>query len=102
VLRLGPALARVLGLWRAIKGPLLQQAWGTALTGWATLQAQPGPVRTADLDLALLAAMCGRPALVEAREPKLRDFLDTWRGILLALGIRAAGDGSTDAPQHAA
>ena len=102
VLRLGPALARVLGLRHAIKGPLLQQAWATALTGWATLQAQPGPIRTGDLDLALLAGMCGRAALIEPREPKVRDFLKTWCHSLPALGIRTAGEGSADAPPHAA
>jgi hypothetical protein len=85
--RLAPALARVLGFWRAIKAPLLQQAWATALGGWAAAQAAAEPVRTRRLDVALFAAMCARPALVEPEEAKVRDFLKSWAGVLPGLGI---------------
>lgn len=48
----------VLGLWRWLKGLLLQQAWPTALVGWAAVRAAEPCARTDDLDLALFTALC--------------------------------------------
>lgn len=89
--RIARALARVLGLWRWLRGPNLDDAWSTALTAWAQLQLAPSPVRTADLDLALLAGMCGKPAILGTDDPKLRDVAATWPALLTELGIAEAG-----------
>jgi hypothetical protein len=89
--RLGPALARVLGAWRWLKGPVLQQAWAAAITGWATAHAGgEAPVRTGELDVALFAAFCGRTAELDAGDVKTRDFAATWGSALSALGVRVA------------
>lgn len=89
--RLARGLARVLGTWRWLKGPALQQAWLAALVGWARARAQSQPVRTADPDHALLVALCGCPVLLEPDNVKTRDFAATWPRALQALGIAVAG-----------
>jgi hypothetical protein len=90
--RLGLALARVLGAWRWLKGPLLQQAWGAAITGWAAAHAGgTAPARTRELDVALFAALCGRTVELDAADVKTRDFAATWGPALSALGVRVAG-----------
>jgi hypothetical protein len=88
--RLAPALARLLGLAGVLRGDLLQQAWAMTLLGWSAARREPGPFRSGDLDTALFAAMCGRPALFEPGEPKTRDVARTWAGVLPALGVEVA------------
>ena len=88
--RLGLALARVMGTWRWLKGPLLQQAWFSALVGWAAARSQEGLVRTSDLELAMFAAMCGRDVELAALEGKQRDLVATWREVLTGHGIVTA------------
>ena len=85
--RLGLGLARVLGAWRWLKGPVLQQAWLAMLVGWATARSQQPPLRTTELDAALLAALCGCPAVLDPVDAKLQDFAATWPHALQALGI---------------
>jgi hypothetical protein len=82
VRRLGLALARVLGTWRWLNGPLLQKAWLTTLVGWASVQADDAPARTGDLDLALLAALRGRPVPFASNHAKDRDVAGTWPALL--------------------
>jgi hypothetical protein len=77
--RVGLGLSRVMGNWRWLKGPLLQQAWLTALVGWAAVRTGEPLLRTVRLDVALFAAMCGRPALLDAEEIKDRHLVATWR-----------------------
>jgi hypothetical protein len=90
--RLGPALARVLGAWRWLKGPLLRQAWAAAITGWAAAQAGgAAPVHTRELDVALFAALCGRRVELAAADVKTRDFAAIWGLALAALGVDLAG-----------
>jgi len=67
---------------RWLKGPLLQQAWLTALVGWAAVRTSEPLLRTVRLDVALFAAMCGRPALLDAEEIKDRHLVATWRTYL--------------------
>jgi hypothetical protein len=100
--RLGPA--RVLGAWRWLRGPLLQQAWAASITCWAAVHAGgTAPVRTRELDVALFAALCGRSAeLVEGMDVKTRDFAATWASALPALGVRVAyPDPTLPAPRAA-
>ena len=80
--RLGLALARVLGTWRWLKGPLLQQAWFSALVGWAAARSQEGLVRTGDLGAGDVRAMCGRGVELAAVDRKPRDLVATWREAL--------------------
>ena len=88
--RLGLALARVMGTWHWLRGPLLQQAWLTALVGWATARAHDDTVRTGDLELAIFAGLCGRPVELTSMAPKQRDLVATWRKELTAAGIATA------------
>lgn len=85
--RLGPALARVLGLAPALEGAFLQQAWAMALLGWAAARAEPEPLRTADLDAALFAGACGRAATLAPADGKGRDVAATWAFALSTLGV---------------
>lgn len=85
--RLGLGLARVLGAWRWLKGPVLQQAWLAMLVGWAVARSQQPPLRTTEPDAALLAALCGCPAVLDPVDSKLQDFAATWPHALQALGI---------------
>lgn len=85
--RLGLALARVMGTWRWLKGPLLQQAWFSGLVGWAAARSQAGMIRTDDPELAMFAAMCGRRVELTGLEPKQRDLVATWREVLDGHGI---------------
>ena len=87
VARLGLALARVLGTWRWLNGPLLQQAWLTALVGWSGLQADETPFCTDDLDLALFTALCGQPVQLSVSHANDRDVADTWRALLERAGV---------------
>lgn len=81
----------MLGAWRWLKGPLLQQAWAAAITGWAAAQAgRAAPVRTRELDVALFAALCGRRVELDAVDVKTRDFAATWGLALSALGVDLA------------
>lgn len=88
--RLGPALARVLGLPPVLRSTLLQQAWAMTLLGWAAARSAPEPLRTGDLDTALFAAMCGRVVHLEPDGAKVRDFAATWPGVLTTLGVTVA------------
>jgi Glycosyl transferase family 2 len=88
--RLGLALARVMGTWRWLRGPLLQQAWFSALVGWAALRAHEDVVRTHDPELAMFAGLCGRRVELAAIEAKHRDLAATWRGTMTALGVASA------------
>ncbi|MFL5333677.1 MAG: glycosyltransferase family 2 protein [Geminicoccaceae bacterium] len=85
--RVGLALSRVLGNWRWLKGPLLQQAWLTALVGWAAVRAGEPQPRTACLDIALFTALCGRPIPLDPEETKDRDLVATWRTYLEQHGM---------------
>lgn len=85
--RVGLTLARVLGLWRWLKGPLLQQAWLTALVGWAAVRAAEPRERTDELDLALFTALCGRKIVLAPDGGKVRDLVSTWRDRLALEGI---------------
>ncbi|HEX6014364.1 MAG TPA: hypothetical protein VFY87_21730, partial [Geminicoccaceae bacterium] len=92
--RLGLALARVLGAWRWLKGPLLQQAWVASITGWVAVHAGgTEPVRTRELDVALFAASCGRRVELDAADVKTRDFTATWGLALSTLGVGFARAG---------
>ena len=86
--RIGPTLARVLGIWRWLKGPLLQQAWLTALVGWAAVKASEPQQRTADVDIALFTALCGREILLAPDAIKARDLVSTWHDRLEQEGLR--------------
>ncbi|MEK0085617.1 glycosyltransferase family 2 protein [Benzoatithermus flavus] len=88
--RLGPALARVLGLSPVLRSTLLQQAWAMTLLGWAAARSASEPLRTGDLDTALFAAMCGRIVHLEPDDGKVRDFAATWPGVLTTLGVTVA------------
>lgn len=94
--RLALPLARVLGLWRAIKGPVLHHAWTTALIGWAAARGETSTLRTTQLDAALYAAMCGHPVMLQPCDAKTADFVRTWRPALTALGIGEAPDAASD------
>ena len=85
--RVGLTLARVLGLWRWLKGSLLQQAWLTALVGWAAVRAAEPRERTDELDLALFTALCGRKIVLAPDGGKMRDVVSTWRDRLALEGI---------------
>ena len=85
--RLGPALARVTGIARWLKGPLLQQAWCATLAGWAAARLGAEVIVTADPETAMLAAMCGRRVTLAPRDGKCRDLVATWRGALGQLGV---------------
>jgi hypothetical protein len=88
--RLGPALARVLGLGRLLEVALLQEAWASTLTGWAAARSEPGPVRTTNLDAALFAGLCGCRAVLEPDGGKVLDFATSWARVLPALGVAVA------------
>ena len=88
VRRVGLALARALGTWRWLNGPLLQKAWLTTLVGWASVQADDAPARTGDLDLALFAALCGRSVPLSAHGAKDRDVAGTWQALLERADLR--------------
>jgi len=87
VARLGLALARVLGTWRWLNGPLLQQAWLTALVGWSSIQADEEPLRSDDLDLALFTALCGQLIQLSVSHANDRGVADTWRALLERAGV---------------
>ncbi len=89
--RLAQGLARVLGIWRWLKGPVLQQAWLATLVGWARMRAQSQTLRTSDPDHALLAAMCSCQAQLDPASAKVRDFAATWSPGLQALGVDLVG-----------
>ena len=88
--RLGLALARVMGTWRWLSGSLLQQAWFSALVGWAAIRSREDVVRTGDPELAMFAAMCGRTVELVPGDAKQRDLVVTWRTALTELGIATA------------
>ena len=88
--RLGLALARVMGTWRWLRGPVLQQAWFSALVGWAAARSLDGPIRTGDLELAMFAGLCGRSVALAATDAKQRDLVATWREVLGGHGIAIA------------
>lgn len=89
--RLAQGLARVLGIWRWLKSPVLQQAWLAALVGWARVRVQTPPIRSGDPDYALLVALCGCPVHFAPGNAKFRDFATTWPGVLRALDITVTG-----------
>lgn len=85
--RLAQGLGRVLGLWRWIKGPVLERSWLATIVGWAWLHGRSAPLYTDDTGLALLAALCGAHVVLVPASPKTRDFAATWPATLEALGI---------------
>ena len=91
--RIGLTLARVLGIWRWLKGPLLQQAWLTALVGWAAVKASEPQQRTADVDIALFTALCGRDILLAPDAIKARDLVSTWHDRLEQEGLEEVEPG---------
>lgn len=89
--RLALPLARLLGFGRGLKGPVLSDAWASALIGWAALQRQGDPLVTSDPNLALFAAAADRSVALDRSAPKVRDLADTWPGVLSELGIERVG-----------
>lgn len=88
--RLAPALAGLLGVARALAGPVLQAGWAAALARWsASRDAAAGPLATPDVATALLAAAAGRPVRLDA-EGRTRDLARTWSRALAAAGVAVA------------
>lgn len=88
--RLGLALARVTGRSRWLKGPVLQQAWFSALVGWAVAHLRPGLVRTQDPELAMFVAICGGEVELVTEQAKARDLAATWKAVLAGHGVLIA------------
>jgi hypothetical protein len=85
--RVGLVLARVTGIWRWLKAPLLQQAWCATLALWAAARLGEDEIATDDPETAIFAAICGRRARLAPTEAKRRDLVATWRATLRDLGI---------------
>ena len=70
------------------EGTAAQQAWLTALVGWAAVKASEPQQRTADLDIALFTALCGREILLAPDAITARDLVSTWHDRLEQEGLR--------------
>ena len=85
--RLGLVLARVTGIARWLKAPLLQQAWCATLVLWAAARQEAEGIVTGEPGTAIFAAMCGRTVRLVPSDAKRRDLVATWRPALGELGI---------------
>ena len=89
VRRLGLVLARVTGISRWLRAPLLQQAWCASLVLWSAARQGTEEIVTGEPQTAIFAAMCGRPVRLLPGDAKQRDLVATWRPALGELGIAA-------------
>lgn len=88
VRRVALGLARIVGIGRWLKPPLLQQAWRTVLAGWAVARLEAEELTCDRPEIAVFAAMCGRRPLLRPKAAKARDLAATWADALRDLGVR--------------